>query len=54
MKSNVLDELKRLFRPEFLNRIDETIVFHKLTQEDIEKITFIMTDSLKERIVSMG
>jgi len=54
IKEKVLSELKNVFRPELLNRIDETIVFRKLTQEDIEKITFIMTDGLKERIEAMG
>ena len=38
MKTNVLDEIKRFFRPEFLNRIDETVVFHALTKEHIHQI----------------
>ncbi|MBR3932585.1 MAG: ATP-dependent Clp protease ATP-binding subunit [Clostridia bacterium] len=54
IKQKVLGELKNLFRPEFLNRIDEIIVFHKLTQENIESITGIMTNSLKKRIEDLG
>lgn len=42
MKSNVLDELKKTFRPEFLNRIDEVIVFHALTREQIKEIVDLM------------
>ena len=38
MKTNVLDEIKRFFRPEFLNRIDETVVFHALSKEHIHQI----------------
>ena len=54
IKGKVLGELKNLFRPEFLNRIDEIIVFHKLTEENIESITGIMTNSLKKRIEALG
>ena len=54
IKQKVLGELKNIFRPELLNRIDETIVFHKLSKEDIKKITVIMTDSLKKRIEALG
>lgn len=50
MKKNVMDEVKRLFRPEFLNRIDETLVFHPLTTEHIRKIAEIMIKTLTERI----
>jgi ATP-dependent Clp protease ATP-binding subunit ClpC len=53
MKSKVMDELRRTFRPEFLNRIDEIIVFHSLTRDDIKKIVDIMLreiqSELKER-----
>jgi ATP-dependent Clp protease ATP-binding subunit ClpC len=38
MKTNVLDEVKRVFKPEFLNRIDETVVFHALSKEQIHQI----------------
>lgn len=50
MKKAVMEEVKRLFRPEFLNRIDETIVFHPLTEEDILKIVGLMTKEIISRI----
>ncbi|MDO5517930.1 MAG: ATP-dependent Clp protease ATP-binding subunit [Clostridium sp.] len=50
MKENVLKELKRKFKPEFLNRIDDTIVFHKLTDEDLDKIMDLMLASVKTRL----
>ncbi|NMA82876.1 MAG: ATP-dependent Clp protease ATP-binding subunit [Epulopiscium sp.] len=50
MKRNVLDEVKRLFRPEFLNRIDEMIVFHVLTRENIREIVSIMLRQLQTRV----
>ncbi len=43
MKSNVMEEVRRIFKPEFLNRIDEIIVFHALTKEHMKKIVGIMT-----------
>ncbi|MBO6150732.1 MAG: ATP-dependent Clp protease ATP-binding subunit [Clostridium sp.] len=49
MKGRVMDELKRLFRPEFLNRIDETIVFHPLTRDNIVQISRIMLASINRR-----
>ena len=49
MKKNVMEELKRLFRPEFLNRIDETIVFHSLTKAEIKKIVNLMALELVTR-----
>ena len=51
MKSNVMDEVKRLFRPEFLNRIDETIVFKPLTRDDLHNIVDLLSASLKKRCV---
>jgi len=54
IKGKVLGELKQVFRPELINRIDEIIVFHKLTREDIEKIAGIMLSGLKERMESLG
>ncbi len=54
IKEKVLGELKNVFRPEFLNRIDETIVFRKLSKEDIKQITAIMTDGLKKRVEALG
>ncbi|MBX6394402.1 MAG: ATP-dependent Clp protease ATP-binding subunit [Alicyclobacillaceae bacterium] len=50
MKDRVMEELKRQFRPEFLNRIDEVIVFHALTEEDIKKIVDLMVDDLRKRL----
>ena len=50
MKSNVMEEVKRLFRPEFLNRIDETIVFHALSEEHMKKIVGLMCTELIERL----
>ena len=50
----VMEEVKRLFKPEFLNRIDETIVFHKLSREDITEICTKMLDTVKKRMESVG
>ncbi|MCC5910779.1 MAG: ATP-dependent Clp protease ATP-binding subunit [Clostridiaceae bacterium] len=50
MKENVMDELKRNFKPEFLNRIDDIIVFHSLDKEYIKKIVDIMMEDLKKRL----
>ncbi|UFJ43410.1 ATP-dependent Clp protease ATP-binding subunit [Brevibacillus humidisoli] len=50
MKDKVMDEMKRTFRPEFLNRIDELIVFHSLEQEHIEQIVSLMTEELRKRL----
>jgi ATP-dependent Clp protease ATP-binding subunit ClpC len=49
MKSNVLDELKRNFKPEFLNRIDDTIVFHALNEGDIKSIINLLLAELSKR-----
>jgi ATP-dependent Clp protease ATP-binding subunit ClpC len=51
MKAKVSDELKQHFRPEFLNRVDETIVFHQLTENDIEHIVDLMVAQLDKRLV---
>ncbi|MEG1994531.1 MAG: ATP-dependent Clp protease ATP-binding subunit, partial [Oscillospiraceae bacterium] len=53
VKENVLTELKRSFSPEFLNRIDDVIVFNKLKGEDINKITHKLMSSLEERLETM-
>ena len=53
VKETVLGELRREFKPEFLNRVDDIIVFHKLTQENIEEIASRMLEQLKERVHSM-
>ncbi|WZL80258.1 ATP-dependent Clp protease ATP-binding subunit [Vallitaleaceae bacterium 9-2] len=50
MKKNVMDEVKKLFKPEFLNRIDEAIVFHTLNQENIQEIVGIMFRQLAKRM----
>jgi ATP-dependent Clp protease ATP-binding subunit ClpC len=50
MKNKVMDEVKRLFKPEFINRIDDIIVFHTLNKEDIGKIVDIMIGTLNKRI----
>ena len=57
MKDKVMDEVKRFFRPEFLNRIDETVVFHQLTRPEILEIVDLMMnqvrDELKEKEVAL-
>ena len=50
MKSNVMDEVKQLFKPEFLNRIDEIIVFHALNKEQMKKIVNLMCKELADRV----
>ena len=50
MKKNVMEEVKRTFKPEFLNRIDETLVFHPLTTKEIREIADIMIRRLIQRI----
>lgn len=49
MKSSVMDEVKRLFKPEFINRIDEIIVFHQLTKANMIDICSLVTDALSKR-----
>jgi ATP-dependent Clp protease ATP-binding subunit ClpC len=50
MKSKVMDELKKAFRPEFLNRIDEIIVFHSLEKTHLKEIVTLMVDQLTKRL----
>lgn len=50
MKNNVMDELKRTFKPEFLNRIDDTIVFHALSEKNVRDIAGLMLKELKNRV----
>ncbi|EZH64432.1 Clp protease ClpX [Bacillaceae bacterium JMAK1] len=50
MKGKVMGELKKTFRPEFLNRIDETIVFHSLEKKHIKEIVGLMADELQKRL----
>ena len=49
MKDRVMEEVRRLFKPEFLNRIDEIIVFHQLNKEDMKGIVEIMLSSIEKR-----
>jgi ATP-dependent Clp protease ATP-binding subunit ClpC len=51
MKGRVMEELKRSFRPEFLNRIDEIIVFHPLEKKHIKEIVTLMVNQLKKRLI---
>jgi len=50
MKDNVMEELKKTFRPEFLNRIDDVIVFHSLKEEHLEEIVGLMSSQLRKRL----
>ena len=50
MKENIMEELKRNFRPEFLNRIDDTIVFHKLNKDDMLSLVGLMLKSTSDRL----
>lgn len=53
-KKSVMDSVKRYFRPEFLNRIDEMIVFHALTSNDLKQIVTILMDTVVKRLGDMG
>jgi ATP-dependent Clp protease ATP-binding subunit ClpC len=53
-KTKVLDELKKTMRPEFLNRIDKTIVFRALTKKDVLRILDLQVDELRQRLVKSG
>jgi len=50
MKDNVMSQLRKTFRPEFLNRLDEIIVFHSLNKDHIKKIVDLMLDDLRDRL----
>ncbi len=54
MRHRVMEELKRTFRPEFLNRIDDVIVFHQLTPEQIQQIVDIMLAQVNKQLASQG
>ncbi len=54
MKDNVMSDLKKSFKPEFLNRIDDIIVFHHLDEEDIAQIVDLMVEELTKRLMSLG
>ncbi len=50
IKSKVIDEMKRYLRPEFINRIDETVIFNKLSESDVEKIVGLQLNELKTKL----
>lgn len=54
MKNRINDELKRVFRPEFINRVDETIVFHSLTAANIAQIVDLMLGGIRKQIKQQG
>ncbi|MDR0916051.1 MAG: ATP-dependent Clp protease ATP-binding subunit [Oscillospiraceae bacterium] len=54
IRDTVMSDLKMVFKPEFLNRIDDTIVFHQLSREDIRKISLNMLDIVTRRVADMG
>jgi ATP-dependent Clp protease ATP-binding subunit ClpC len=54
MREKVMEELKRYFRPEFLNRIDEIIVFHELTLDEVKSIVDLMLVRVRQQLVSTG
>ena len=54
MKGKMLEELKKAFRPEFLNRLDEMIVFHSLEKEHLKQIVSLMTEQLAKRLKEQG
>ena len=54
MRERILTEVKNVFKPEFINRVDEIIVFHKLSDEDIGKIASLMMDQITARVREQG
>ena len=54
IKSRAMTELKRLFRPEFLNRVDDIVVFKKLDEDDLTKIAELLVDDLRQRLLVNG
>jgi ATP-dependent Clp protease ATP-binding subunit ClpC len=54
MRNRVMEEMKRVFRPEFLNRVDETIVFHALTRQEILQIVDLMISRVRNQVVTQG
>ena len=54
MKNVIEEAMKRLFNPEFMNRIDDVIIFHSLESDDIKKIIDIHTESLRKRLATLG
>jgi|YNPNPStandDraft_1061719.scaffolds.fasta_scaffold02324_5 ATP-dependent Clp protease ATP-binding subunit ClpC len=54
MKNRIMEEMKRTFRPEFLNRVDEVIVFHQLTREEILQIVDLLLDRVRQQASTQG
>ena len=54
IKGRITDELKRVFRPEFLNRVDETIIFHPLSQSEINEVVTLMLDRVAKQVAQKG
>ena len=54
IKSRVMSELKKLFRPEFLNRVDEIVVFQSLKQDELRQIVDLMVRDLRDRLIDQG
>lgn len=54
MKNKMMEELKKMFRPEFFNRVDETIVFHALTTPEIKQIVDLMLNRVKKQVKNQG
>jgi len=54
MSSRIMEELKKTFRPEFINRVDEMVVFHQLQKEDLVKITAILVNDISKRLKEQG
>ena len=54
IRNKITDELKRVFRPEFLNRVDETIVFHPLSHDEIKLVVTLMLDRVSKQVAQKG
>ena len=54
IRNKITDELKRVFRPEFLNRVDETIVFHSLSSDEIRQVVALMLDRVSKQVAQKG
>ena len=54
IKGRITDELKRVFRPEFLNRVDETIIFHPLSADEINEVVTLMLDRVSKQVAQKG
>ncbi len=54
MKQRVMDQIERVFRPEFLNRLDDTIIFRHLTKEDLKSVIDFELTKVRERLMERG